>query len=148
MTANAAAAAQAANALSALKSLGAKEYATSLAEMATLTEGGFDVLDDSLRRTGFANEWPAFILDVAVPEPANLTDKETVDKKNAYMLIVNKCQGHQVAHTMEPPGVPLGDAKAAYGSSSVRFSPPVHQRRTGRSDQKLLQRDHGQLQHQ
>ena len=114
MAANAAAAAQAANALSALKSLGAKEYATSLAEMATLTEGGFDVLDDSLRRTGFANEWPAFILDVAVPEPANLTDKETVDKKNAYMLIVNKCQGHQVAHTMEPPGVPLGDAKAAY----------------------------------
>ena len=82
MAANAAAAAQAANALSALKSLGAKEYATSLAEMATLTEGGFDVLDDSLRRTGFANEWPAFILDVAVPEPANLTDKESVDKKN------------------------------------------------------------------
>ena len=108
----AAAAAAAAAVTAAIQVLGAKQYTTAYTETVPLKDSNFEDFDRSLFLQAFSHGWADWVIDPNHPEPANLTQKEAVDKKNAYMLIINKCQGSQVAHAMA--SVQVGNSKAAY----------------------------------
>ena len=108
----AAAAAAAAAVTAAIQVLGAKQYSTAYTETVALKDSHFDDFDESLSRAAYAHTWADWTINPAHAEPAHLTEKEAVDKKNAFMLIINKCQGSLVAHAMD--SVPVGNSKAAY----------------------------------
>ena len=113
--------AAAAAALAAQHNLAEKQYQTALSTVPKLSESTFDTVDAALKRVAFKCLWADWILDPAIQKPAlrNLTDKEDADERNAYMIITEKSQGHQVAYSME--SVALGDAKAAYAAFFQHF---------------------------
>ena len=98
-----AAAAASATAKAAATSLAEKQFTTSLQTVPKLLEAGFDNTDQALKRVAFANDWPSWIFDTTEAEPASsaLTEKMKLDKRNAYLLIMNKCEGHQVAFALD-----------------------------------------------
>jgi hypothetical protein len=98
------------------KSLGEKQYSTSLTVLPKLAVCGYEEFKASLERIAYQNDWPQWLLDkeIAMPTANRLTTKEIIDNKNAYALVMDKAKGHLVYKTLEPPAVALGDAKLAY----------------------------------
>ena len=107
-----AAAAAAAAAAMALEAKTEKSFATALITVPKLVDSNFESVDQALKRVAYKCHWATWILESKVAEPARLSDKDEADKRNAYLIITEKVQGHQVQYPMEM--VKLGDAKAAY----------------------------------
>jgi hypothetical protein len=92
----------------------------------------FDKFKKALTLAAYQFTWPEWILDLAFPEdrvpqdarrnvndadgnqivvPA-LTLKNKLDTKNAYTIIMAKCEGHTVAYTLDDGA--MGDARGTY----------------------------------
>ena len=92
----------------------------------------FDKFKKALALAAYQFTWPEWILDLAFPEdrvpqdarrnvddadgnqivvPA-LTLKNKLDTKNAYTIIMAKCEGHTVAYTLDDGA--MGDARGTY----------------------------------
>ena len=67
-----------------------------------------------MERFAYNSEWSAFILDQAVAQPGNLTDKDEFDIRNGYILLMNKTAGTQVSFMLQPPALALGQAKDGF----------------------------------
>ena len=82
-----------------------KQLSAMCLTMALLTASDFNAFEDSVKRFAYMYNWPDYILDLdgVVPDEPNDNDKRHL--KNAYMLIMDRCQGHLVANLLK--GVPL-----------------------------------------
>ena len=98
-----------------------KELTTILSNLPALKEAAdFHEWDRQLKIFAFQFMWATWILGGAgEAEPANLSEKEKCDKRNAYTTLVQKCEGHAVADALED--CVLGDAKEAYNIIRGRF---------------------------
>ena len=116
----------AALALASLKATTEKNLTTALNSIPKLHNGSFDKTEHALRRHAFAFEWADWIFDPAIPEPAadHLTDKEGLDKRNVYLVVLNLAEGHQVQFRLE--AVAFGDAKTAYATYFNYFHRNTH----------------------
>jgi hypothetical protein len=112
MAANAAALAAALASERNIKMTGDKRYDTMLKTIEPLEVVGYPKLRDQLHREGYRNEWPPHILDIQLPRPLELSDKERMDERNAYLIIMAKTDGHMVASILE--NITQGDAKGVY----------------------------------
>jgi hypothetical protein len=95
-----------------IKMTGDKQYDTMLKTIEPLEVVGYPKLRDQLHREGYRNEWPPHILDIQLPRPLELSDKERMDERNAYLIIMAKTDGHMVASILE--NITQGDAKGVY----------------------------------
>ena len=79
-----------------------------------LQDVGFPKFQEQLIRQAFACEWEDCILDATQPVPAAhvITLKTQRDLRNAYLLIMSKCDGHPVENVLE--ACAQGDAQAAF----------------------------------
>ena len=60
-------------------------------------------------------DWPPFILgEEDAPLSSGLTNKQKLDSKNAYTLIIRKTMGSDVEMLLKKDSCPLGDAKLAF----------------------------------
>jgi hypothetical protein len=108
-----------------------KQLETLSKTVATLKEVGWHKFDFALRRAENRFSWPKHILgtdntaaltDVQRAELQTEADSDAADSleaqqrlmhtKNAYNLILEKCESHEVADLLED--VPIGHARAAY----------------------------------
>lgn len=99
----------------------------------TLLEVGYHKFVTQLARQEYAYEWPPYILRVNMENPtaqqlsamnnSNLIEqvKEYADNRNAYMLILTKCDGHQVENLLEH--CPAGHAGVAFKILAEFFNP-------------------------
>jgi hypothetical protein len=91
-----------------------KQLETMYKTVETLKVVGFSKFQEQLKRQAFAYEWGGYILDAAqaVPAPNALTLKAQRDIRNAYLLIMTKCDGHVVENVLSTCAE--GDAQAAF----------------------------------
>jgi hypothetical protein len=68
----------------------------------------------TLERQAFAFGWSSYILDLQTSRPAeaDLTEKERLDERNAYLTFMAKTDGHTVSSVLEH--FPNGDAKGVF----------------------------------
>ena len=80
----------------------------------TLEAVGFPKLRVMLERQAYAFGWSPYMLDLQTPRPAegDLTEKERLDERNAYLTIMAKTDGHTVSSVLEH--FPPGDAKGVF----------------------------------
>jgi hypothetical protein len=102
-----------------------KQLETMYKTVETLKKVGFPKFHEQLLRQSFAYEWSPFILDttIAVPGVNAMTLKEERDTRNAYLVIVTKCDGHLVDNILE--SCPQGDARAAFTAVRNYFHRPT-----------------------
>ena len=96
-----------------------------------LKDLGFANWRDELERQAFAYTWPTWILDLTEEPPEAVNVKQSLHVRNAYMLIMNKTQGHVVANSLKLVG--RGDARAAFKHVHEFFQPAL----TGWQDSRL-----------
>ena len=89
-----------------------KQLSAMCLTMALLTASDFNAFEDSVKRFAYMYNWPDYILDLDGVAPAEPNDNDKRHLKNAYMLIMDRCQGHLVANLLK--GVPMGDALQAW----------------------------------
>ena len=80
--------------------------------VALLTASDFNAFEDSVKRFAYMYDWPDYILDLDGVVPDDPEDQDKRHLKNAYMLIMDRCQGHLVANLLK--AVPMGDAVEAW----------------------------------
>ena len=101
-----------------LQTTALKEKALSLTQVEKLTDHNqFSKLEEQLKRQEHEYNWPKFILNyaLAVPDDANLTERDKLCINNAYSLIVDKCGGHEdVGGLLNQESVDIGDAREAW----------------------------------
>jgi hypothetical protein len=78
----------------------------------SLNDIGYAKLRDQLELEAFRNEWSPHILDTQVPRPTELSQKDKMDERNAYLIIMKKTDGHMVSSILEE--ITKGDAKGAF----------------------------------
>ena len=102
-----------------------KQLETMYKTVETLKKVGFPKFHEQLLRQSFAYEWSPHILDttIAVPGADAITLKEERDARNAYLVILTKCDGHLVENILE--SVPKGDARAAFTAVRNYFHRPT-----------------------
>jgi hypothetical protein len=112
--ASAAAAAAAANQSRLVESTGDKQFELLLKTVEPLKDSSYFNVRTSLERGAYAYGWPPHIMErnVARPPTAELTEKMLKDEKNAYLIILNKTDGHMVSSVLQ--GCAQGDAKGAF----------------------------------
>lgn len=115
-------------AISHAESLGEKRLSTALANIPKLVDIGYEKFNAHILRTAFVHDWHGSILDLDIDEPEDDEDtpKYRVDQKNAYSILLQKVEGHQVANLLDPPTVQMGDARAAYASCHEFFHRSTH----------------------
>ena len=88
----------------------------------TLIKSDFNKLEQQLQRAAFMYNWPDYILDVNADHAAlaapNPHDARHI--KNAYMVIMTKCDGHSVESLLE--AVQVGDAVNAWKTVYRHFN--------------------------
>ena len=89
-----------------------KQLSAMCLTMALLTASDFNAFEDSVKRFAYMYDWPDYILDLDGVVPDDPEDNDKRHLKNAYMLIMDRCQGHLVANLLK--GVPMGDALQAW----------------------------------
>ena len=82
-----------------------------------LKDSEFHKFKEQIERVAWGDDWPPEILDVNTPwpedhDPTNRTNMQFYQERNAYLLIVNKSDDHQVAKLLK--ACPRGDAKGAW----------------------------------
>ena len=87
----------------------------------TLKELGYHEWRGCLAQQAYAYAWPSWILDLNENPPDNVTAKQNLHIRNAYMIIMNKTNDHVVANSLKL--VKLGDAKAAFKKVHEFFQP-------------------------
>ena len=85
-----------------------------------LNKTNFHKFQQQLGRAAFAYSWPDFILDVSQDVDANPDVAATRHIKNAYMVIMTKCDGHPVENLLE--SIQIGDAAAAWRCVYYHFN--------------------------
>ena len=89
-----------------------KQLDTLYKTVGELKEIGYPKFKEQLRKQSFAYEWDDHILDLTLPIPAAPSQVALRNRRNAYMVIVNKCDGHTVEHLLE--SCEQGDAQGAF----------------------------------
>ena len=79
-----------------LASTALKEQQISSQQVDKLQDIDFFKFERQLKRQAHNFNWPTWILDrgIAEPDNADLTMHASLCRKNAYMLITTKCDGH------------------------------------------------------
>ena len=72
-----------------------KRFSTALITVPKLVDSNFESVDQALQRVDYKCHWATWILDSKLAA-SDLSDKEEADKQNAYLIISEKVQGHQV----------------------------------------------------
>ena len=80
----------------ALEARAEKQISTALITIPKLVDSLFENVDQALKSVTYKCHWASWVLDSKEDEPDDLTDKEEADKQNAYLIISEKVQGHQV----------------------------------------------------
>jgi hypothetical protein len=81
----------------------------------SLKEVSYDKWKQQLERQAYAHGWPTNILDLQADEYDANDDAElevTLNVRNAFMIIMNKTDGHDVEHLLED--CPQGNAQRAF----------------------------------
>ena len=107
----AAAQAQAVN-NNAIRQTAEKQLETMYKTVECLKDTDFAKFKDQLGRQAYAYEWDAHILNPGLPVPGRLNLKDERDIRNAYMVIMNKCDGHPVENLLK--ACTQGDAQGAF----------------------------------
>ena len=111
------------------ESLGEKRLSTALANIPKLVDTDYEKFYAHILRTAYVHDWHGSILDPEIDEPSDEDDpppKYQVDKKNAYSILLQKVEGHQVSNLLDPPTVAMGDARSAYKSCHEFFHRSTH----------------------
>lgn len=120
-----------------------KDLDSTLKIVPKLAESDIDSFQRAMKLVAYQCEWSPWILDVRLPAdqvpgdarrnvrdednnnvvvPA-ITAKERLDVKNAFTIITSKCEGHDVANSLE--GCAMGDAPGAYRTVHEYFYRPT-----------------------
>ena len=105
-----------------LASTALKEQQISAQDVDKLQDIDYFKFERQLKRQAHNFNWPKWILDRGIAEPVHeqLTFHAKLCKKNAYMLITSKCDGHQDVDTLLQ-AVEIGDARAAWKTVRGHF---------------------------
>lgn len=87
-----------------------------------LVKSDFNKFEQQLKRAAFMYNWPDYILDVnaVINNDVDPNAHEARHIKNAYMVIMTKCDGHCVENLLE--AVEVGDAIAAWRTVYRHFN--------------------------
>ena len=90
-----------------------KQLDTMYTSVDPLNDVGFHKFSLQLHRQAFRYDWPSWILG-SEDQPETIDPADRRHCKNAYMLIMNKADGHQAENVLET--VPPGEAKQAWNT--------------------------------
>ena len=89
--------AAAAAARAAATSLAEKQYTSALKTVDNLKDVTYSKYRDQIERVAYACDWHDSILDQSIDEPDGaLSTKDSLDRKNAYMILMTKTDGSEV----------------------------------------------------
>ena len=107
------------------KAAAEKQLQTMLGATSSLVGKDYHSFKKKLDRFALAYEWPTHILDPEEQLDAdaedNLTVKQKMDVRNAYLLITQKTDGHPVENVLE--SCDIGDAQEAFKLLQEFFHP-------------------------
>lgn len=105
-----------------LASTALKEQSISSQQVDKLQDIDFFKFERQLKRQAHNFDWPKWILDrdQVEPDDGDLTMHAALCKKNAYMLITSKCDGHEDVDTLLQ-AVEIGDARTAWLTVQSHF---------------------------
>ena len=91
-----------------------KQLDTMYKTVGSLKDTEYHKFQKQLQLQAYAYGWPSYILssDPAAAVLQNPTQKQELDARNAYLVLMNKTQGHTVENLLE--ACPQGDARQAY----------------------------------
>ena len=103
----------------------------------SLSELGYSDFLAQLKRQGYAYRWAEYLFDPSSASPTvqqrtvmhaaenadTDTKKACLDERNAYMLILKLCEGHEVANLLDLQSVPMGHARKALDVIADYFNP-------------------------